>query len=519
MVSAKILLFSSVACGLPLWLDWNDIQQQFHQIFLISTNSKSSIHKELLPLSSSHKTVTLVPYDKFLNWIKVQQSLSFDRILENILPNGAVIASPSKEAPNYYYQWIRDAGITINTIVSEYTDSGATNGTLQSFITSYIHNSLLIQREDNPSGPALDTGLGEPKFEVDNTPFWGNWGRPQRDGPALRAIAIINYLKTFKSDENRWEMTRIFRDVIKYDLEYIARYWRMTGFDLWEEVHGSHFFTAMVQRRALVEGAKMAKDLGYFFDSIYYEAQAQLMSAYIRVEFYDTSRGHIVETAKINTRSGLDSALFLGSLHGLIGNPAWDIYEPWSEDILISLYYYLNSLRSKYPINVARLNDFQYINNVNATLVGFGVGRYPEDIYDGTGTSLGNPWFLCTATVANILYNLVEYLSDKPPEFKYVISERTLPLLGSFVPGFNWDSSQIVLLRKEEIYEQFMFNLMEYGDSFIDVIREHVDSEGHMSEQFSRYDGFMKGARDLTWSYGAFWEALRQRDRVYKKFL
>ena len=33
-----------------------------------------------------------------------------------------------------------------------------------------------------------------------------------------------------------------------------------------------------------------------------------------------------------------------------------------------------------------------------------------------------------------------------------------------------------------------------------------------MSEQFSRYDGYQKGARDLTWSYASFLTAKWARD-------
>lgn len=47
----------------------------------------------------------------------------------------------------------------------------------------------------NPSGDLQPSGkgLGEPKFNVDMTEFTGSWGRPQRDGPALRATAMISY--------------------------------------------------------------------------------------------------------------------------------------------------------------------------------------------------------------------------------------------------------------------------------------------------------------------------------------
>lgn len=49
------------------------------------------------------------------------------------------------------------------------------------------------------------------------------------------------------------------------------------------------------------------------------------------------------------------------------------------------------------------------------------------------------------------------------------------------------------------------------GDQFLDTVRSHVDAEGAMSEQFDRTTGYMTGARDLTWSYGAFLGAVRAR--------
>src|SRR5438067_683903 len=30
--------------------------------------------------------------------------------------------------------------------------------------------------------------------------------------------------------------------------------------------------------------------------------------------------------------------------------------------------------------------------------------RYPEDVYDGVGTSLGNPWYLATTSMAELFY-------------------------------------------------------------------------------------------------------------------
>ncbi len=64
------------------------------------------------------------------------------------------------------------------------------DGSLQAEIANYIIGQAKLQTVSNPSGDLSDgRGLGEAKYEVDGSAFTGGWGRPQRDGPALRAIA------------------------------------------------------------------------------------------------------------------------------------------------------------------------------------------------------------------------------------------------------------------------------------------------------------------------------------------
>lgn len=69
----------------------------------------------------------------------------------------------------------------------------AGNKSLEPLIQQYISAQANLQTVNNPSGGLCSGGLAEPKFEVNLTPFTGAWGRPQRDGPALRATAMIAY--------------------------------------------------------------------------------------------------------------------------------------------------------------------------------------------------------------------------------------------------------------------------------------------------------------------------------------
>lgn len=530
--SFLVICFASLTAGLLIgeFSDWRPPFRLPH----------SPLHSEKLlqkakPLISS--TVTIIPPEQYERWIEHQTHISFEGIIKNIggygpgledVMRGAVIASPSKSHPDYYYQWTRDSGITINTLIMNYADNNATNATLRDIIYDYINSSRIIQRQSNPSGTFENLeGLGEPKFKVDGRPFTAPWGRPQRDGPALRAIAMLNFVNTeLKYNESgvTYESFRdIFDNVIRPDLDYVGLKWQYDGFDLWEELKGKHFFTSMCHRRALISGSDLAQKLGYADATIFYQTQASYLTQFISDYFYDHKKGHLVETFGNHKRSGLDSALFLGSIHAL-DLLLWsgkadvtDIYPPYSDEVLASLVQHITDMRYRYPINLRRLKTFESLG-VNISLVGIGVGRYPEDIYNGVAESEGNPWFLCTATVSHTLYLLADYLYTRTSDFTLKLTEHTLPLLGMFldkVEGFDWSDPSFELKRSSPDFDTVVLRILAYGDSFLDVIREHVDSKGSMSEQFSRYDGYMRGAEDLTWSYGAFWSAVRQRKLVY----
>ena len=60
---------------------------------------------------------------------------------------------------------------------------------------------------------------------MDLTQFTGAWGRPQRDGPALRAIAILGYAKWLVANGYPETVAEIAWPVIRNDLAYVAQYW------------------------------------------------------------------------------------------------------------------------------------------------------------------------------------------------------------------------------------------------------------------------------------------------------
>jgi len=495
------------------------------------------------PLGSvtSADKINLDPQSSLDAWLEQEEKTALDKLLRNVAPGGfnapnaapgAVIASPSKTHPDYYYQWIRDAAITVGTLVDLYAEdpSSYLSFKLIPIIEAYSTFSNIIQHTKNPSGQFNDlSGLGEPKFHVDGTPFTGSWGRPQRDGPPLRAITLIQYLKAYNaSHQELWvsgDGKNPYQDLydakmpanstIKADLEYTSHFWQENGFDVWEEVNGLHFFTAIVQLRALREGGRLASSFGDFGAMRWYHDQASKLESELLPRFWSQQKGHLVETLG-SSRSGLDCGILLGAIHGTTTscstNPAEAAqcaYAPYSDEILVSLLELIRDQRHRFPINTTPTPPS---DSAFDPLAGVGVGRYPEDGYNGYETipETGNPWFLCTSSVAEVLYRTHLHLKTTG---SLRTSDRGLPFWKALV--LNHEVKADTLYKKgDAVFEQALVRLKTVGDSFLAVVRTHADSEGSMSEQFDRVNGFMRGATDLTWSYGAFLQAVRARKAV-----
>src|SRR3954469_11477654 len=101
------------------------------------------------------------------------------------------------------------------------------NSALQPQIEKYVKAQAILQTVSNPSGTFLPNGLGlgEPKYQVDGTRFNGAWGRPQRDGPALRAIALMTYSKWLISRGQSKRAKTVIWPIISNDLSYVGQYW------------------------------------------------------------------------------------------------------------------------------------------------------------------------------------------------------------------------------------------------------------------------------------------------------
>lgn len=386
-----------------------------------------------------------------------------------------------------YYQWTRDSALVFKVILNQLING---DSSVEVHLRNYVTETIKLQHTSNPSGDYNSGGLGEPKFLVNGGAFTGSWGRPQIDGPALRAIVLSEYANillnrggdTSYVTNNLYKAALPYDTAIKADLEYVSHNWQQNNFDLWEEVNSRHFFTLMVQRRALLAGAELADRLSDSGAATWYRQQAAAIAA-VLPQFWNSSKNILVATLG-SSRQGLDCGTLLGSIHGN-GKRGWGMYAPESDDVLATLDALVNVFKPLYAIN-------------SNGAPGVAIGRYPEDIYDGVGTSTAHPWYLCTFTTAEIVYTAVKKYKDTG---SVTVGTKSLNFFKRFLSSATAGATYA---SGSTNYNTIINGMLKFADDQMGRAAYHTPATGSLSEQFSRYDGYQKGARDLTWSYASY---------------
>jgi glucoamylase len=456
-------------------------------------------------------STSLARGDGLDDWLYVQFKHGYDRIWAAAQPvdgqPGAVLASPSRIAPDYYCHWIRDGALTMRLVEATWEIGGTVEDRL---LQDYIVFARMTQTAcPAPNSPAT-CGLGEPKFHVSGAVYGGDWRRPQNDGPALRACLLIRYANRLRA-QNRpvppllYEARMPPQSVIKADLEYVAHHWRDKDIDLWEELWGYHFFTRMAQYRALREGASLAAALNDPGAATAYRDEADALKLEIE-KHWDPQRGNIVATREPDKPefklSQLDCAVILASIHQ--ASKLDPLFSPSDDRVLTTALQLIKKFRELYPINAVRTGR-------DSLALQPGIGRYPEDRYDGycvQTDAKGNPWFLCTAAMAELCYLATA-------DWREADIIRVTPLNVEFLReaikaggmAVSVDPGQAIP-GTDQRFAKILQSCVEYGDGFLRRIQYHgrPDSKGNcdLSEQFNRDHGLMQGAPRLTWSYAAF---------------
>jgi glucoamylase len=292
----------------------------------------------------------------------------------------------------------------------------------------------------------------------------------------------------------RKKASTVIWPVISNDLSYVGQYWNSTGFDLWEEVDGSSFFTVLNQARALVEGAALAKTLGVSCTGC---DQASEVLCFLNSYYWN---GEYL-TANINVdngRTGIDASTVLGPIAVFDVSAPCDgpTFQPCHSQVLANFKVFVDTFRnaSLYPINA----------NISSTR-GIAVGRYPEDVYYN-----GNPWYLITQGAAEILYDAA---AQWTVQGKVTVDKNSLAFFQDLYPAAK--TTTYDRFWNADSFQKIVDAATAYADSFVDVAQKYTPSNGSLSEQFLKTDGTPLSAYDLTWSFASFVTMAQRRAGQY----
>ncbi|KAJ3075042.1 glycoside hydrolase 15 protein [Quaeritorhiza haematococci] len=447
-------------------------------------------------------------------WLAGQIPFSINGMFANInapgTAPGTVVAATSKQNPPYFFHWTRDAALTLDVVVKLYkeTKSAEEAARYEKVLWDFAALSRRQQRERGCQPFVRDQcealgGPGEVKYNPDGSLFVGPWGRLQNDGPALRASTLIRFAMVYleKGGDINLVRQRLYDSklpsdtAVKVDLEYVANVWRNKNFDLWEEIPAQHFFTRMVQRRALIEGAAFAKMLGDNGAANFYAQQSKELEKVID-SHWDNNRGYInemLETPDYYKREGRNVATVLAVIHGYNFD---GFYAPTSDRVLASVEKLRQDFEREYRIAGAVRTDEKGL------ALGTPFGRYKEDVYDGSQgapgqATRGNPWFLATLAVAEMYFMAIE-------EYTKSGSITVTPLSLPFFQGIKANVAAGATYAKGSAeFDNVIAALAQSADALIRRVKFHVGPSRRMAEQYSRDSGFQLSAENLTWSYAS----------------
>lgn len=394
---------------------------------------------------------------------------------------GSIVASPVPASwdpdPDYFFHWFRDSAIVIDAVRLLY-EAGDLGAEALTHFADFVRFSLSLKaldgrelvespqwrskvlpgfvqylRGDDLSKVFGDAVYADTRVNPDGTLDISRWTRPQHDGPPLRALAVLKWLRTLRSQppanvDVSAETLADAERLLRIDLALAALHWREPSLDIWEEELGLHYFTLRVAAAALKEGADWLRTADDASAAGTLRAEAQsiretLDRFWLADERYYASR--IMPSGASSTKM-LDIAVILAAVHAGNGDDVHSVRDPRMHATLEKLEQLFDRL---YPINLRRPRERAPA-----------MGRYEGDVYFS-----GGAYYFSTLGAA---------------EFCFLAAAAGAP--GSAVRA-KW---------------------VAHGDAFLETVRAFTPPSGDLSEQFDQRTGEQTSAKHLAWSYAAF---------------
>lgn len=454
--------------------------------------------------------------DDLDNWIERQSRCAIDGMLMSVSPlsvvkarpgfdqhirarKGAIVASPVPASydpdPDYFFHWYRDSAVVIDALrllhlqgrVGQQGIAHLADFVDFSLALSHLDGAEIVARADRRARVAPDfqrylrsdaelaavrgaAVAAETRVNPDATLDISLWARPQHDGPALRALALLRWLAGVALARS---VAEPLARLVDADLEFTLEHWRTPSYDIWEEEPGLHYYTLRVSAAALEAGAAWratlgdargaqrcsqgARDIrGVLEDFWLTEAGADTNDGADHGANHGADKRAGYYRSRMTTEGArspkeLDIAVILAAVHA-DGSGAHSAQDPRMHATLQRL---------------ETLFDAEYaINRARSPQEGPAMGRYAGDHYYS-----GGAYYFSTLGAAEFCFQ----------------AARTGPSTRTWI---------------------------ERGDAYLRTVRRYTPPGGEMSEQFDRGTGAQTSARHLAWSYAAFLSCVAARRAI-----
>ncbi len=405
---------------------------------------------------------------------------AFDQRLRPV--RGSILASPVPGAydpdPDYFFHWYRDSAVVVDAL-RLVREGGRVSLDAGGEVTDFVHFSLQVGKLDGarahlpePDRVAADYRrfLRTPeelaavhgakvafdtRVNPDGTLDILRWARPQYDGPALRALALLRW---WYSGHLQPIANDACAELLRADLALTLETAGQPCYDLWEEEEALHYYTVRLGAAALAAGAP-------WLEQCHERVQARacretsLRLAHLLDEFWDPERGFYCSRRTAHAadeRKLLDVAVVLAAVHAGAREGAHSVVDPRIHATLEALE---RLFAERYPIN-------HPLPPERAPAL----GRYDGDVYYS-----GGAYYFATLGAAELCFRAAGAL-PAPAASRWVAR----------------------------------------GDAYLRTVQTFAPSSGDLAEQFDQRTGAPGSARHLAWSYASFIGAIAARDEAVK---
>lgn len=390
---------------------------------------------------------------------------------------GSIIASPVLASwdpdPDYFFHWFRDSAVVIDALRVLH-QSGTVGPEALTHFRDFIDFSLSLRRLEGKSLAAdmswrsrtapdfqqylrsdaelaavtPETVVAESRVNPDGTIDISRWSRPQHDGPPLRILAVLRWLKGGipLDDECRNSAARL----LHHDIDFILAHGDEPDFDMWEEEKGRNYYTERLETSAL-ERAALWLDREARNDDLRKAVACRHAASHLHRRLDDywlESEGFYRSRLTGSPSKFLDISVIFAIVHSGADGPLHGLGDV---RVLATLEKLEALFARDYAINHGRPEERAPA-----------LGRYSGDIYFS-----GGAYYFSTLVAAEFYYRLAAALRD-------------------------------------DAYRR-------RGDAFLETVRAFTPETGELSEQFDRTTGEQTSAKNLAWSHAGLITAVAAR--------